>query len=66
MNKVCVYKLSKEQEYLPIIINIKPTEIDSSCIEDIIKLNEMDIYGVIVGKAFYEGRIQLTELAHFA
>jgi phosphoribosylformimino-5-aminoimidazole carboxamide ribotide isomerase len=37
-----------------------------SCIEDIIKLNEMDIYGVIVGKAFYEGRIQLNELAHFA
>lgn len=37
-----------------------------SCIEDIIKLNEMDIYGVIVGKAFYEGRIQLTEMAHFA
>ena len=36
MNKVCVYKLSKEQEYLPITINIKPTEIDSSCIEDII------------------------------
>lgn len=37
-----------------------------SCIEDIIKLNEMNIYGVIVGKAFYEGRIQLNELAHFA
>jgi phosphoribosylformimino-5-aminoimidazole carboxamide ribotide isomerase len=37
-----------------------------SCIEDIEKLNEMGIYGVIVGKAFYEGRIQLNELANFA
>ena len=35
-NKVCVYELSKEQEDLPIIINTKPTEIDSSCMEDII------------------------------
>ncbi len=36
MNKVCVYELSKEQENLPININIKPTEVDSSFIEDII------------------------------
>ena len=37
-----------------------------SCIEDIEKLNEMGIYGVIVGKAFYEGRIQLNEMVRFA
>ena len=32
---------------------------------DIDKLNEMGIYGVIVGKAFYEGRITLKEFAKF-
>lgn len=32
---------------------------------DIKKLNEMGIYGVIVGKAFYEGRITLQQLAQF-
>ncbi len=32
---------------------------------DIEKLNEMNIYGVIVGKAFYEGRITLQQLAQF-
>jgi phosphoribosylformimino-5-aminoimidazole carboxamide ribotide isomerase len=30
--------------------------------EDIIKAKEKDIYGVIVGKAFYEGRIDLKRL----
>jgi phosphoribosylformimino-5-aminoimidazole carboxamide ribotide isomerase len=32
---------------------------------DIEKLNEMNIYGVIVGKAFYEGHITLKQLAQF-
>ena len=32
---------------------------------DIDKLNEMGIYGVIVGKAFYEGRITLKEFAKY-
>ena len=32
---------------------------------DIEKLNGMGIYGVIVGKAFYEGRITLKQLAQF-
>lgn len=32
---------------------------------DIEKLNKMNIYGVIVGKAFYEGRITLKQLAQF-
>jgi phosphoribosylformimino-5-aminoimidazole carboxamide ribotide isomerase len=36
-----------------------------SCVEDLEKLNEMGIYGVIVGKAFYEGRITLKEFAAF-
>ena len=32
---------------------------------DIERLNEMNMYGVIVGKAFYEGRITLKQLAAF-
>ena len=36
-----------------------------SSLEDIDKLNEMGIYGVIVGKAFYEGRITLKEFAKY-
>jgi phosphoribosylformimino-5-aminoimidazole carboxamide ribotide isomerase len=36
-----------------------------SCIEDIEKLNVMGIYGVIVGKAIYEGRIELKQLERF-
>lgn len=31
--------------------------------EDLIRLKEMDLYGAIVGKAFYEGRLSLEELA---
>jgi phosphoribosylformimino-5-aminoimidazole carboxamide ribotide isomerase len=31
--------------------------------EDILRLNEMGIYGVIVGKAIYEGRITLKQLS---
>ena len=33
--------------------------------EDIVKLNEMNIFGVIVGKAIYEGRVTLKQLAEF-
>jgi phosphoribosylformimino-5-aminoimidazole carboxamide ribotide isomerase len=33
--------------------------------EDIVKLNDMNIFGVIVGKAIYEGRITLKQLAEF-
>jgi phosphoribosylformimino-5-aminoimidazole carboxamide ribotide isomerase len=36
-----------------------------SCIEDIDKLNEMCIYGVIVGKAIYEGRIDLKQFGNY-
>lgn len=32
---------------------------------DIIKLNEMNVYGVIVGKAFYEGNISLKDFEKF-
>ncbi len=31
-------------------------------IGDVEKLNEMGVYGVIIGKAIYENRIQLSEL----
>lgn len=34
--------------------------------EDLLKLDDMGLYGAIVGKAFYEGRISLDELTHFA
>lgn len=33
-----------------------------SCLEDIRALEDIGVYGVIVGKAFYEGRITLEEL----
>ena len=33
--------------------------------DDIVKLNEMNIFGVIVGKAIYEGRVTLRQLAEF-
>jgi phosphoribosylformimino-5-aminoimidazole carboxamide ribotide isomerase len=36
-----------------------------SCMEDIEKLNELNIYGVIIGKAIYEGRISLKDLKAF-
>lgn len=36
-----------------------------SCMKDIELLNEKGIFGVIVGKAFYEGRITLRELKNF-
>jgi phosphoribosylformimino-5-aminoimidazole carboxamide ribotide isomerase len=37
-----------------------------SCIDDVEKLNEMEIYGVIIGKAIYENRITLKELSKFS
>jgi phosphoribosylformimino-5-aminoimidazole carboxamide ribotide isomerase len=33
--------------------------------KDIHELNEMDIPGVITGKAIYEGRIKLEEISRF-
>jgi phosphoribosylformimino-5-aminoimidazole carboxamide ribotide isomerase len=36
-----------------------------SCVNDIEKLNEMGVYGVIIGKAIYEGRIKLSELSKY-
>ena len=36
-----------------------------SGMEDIEKLNELNIYGVVVGKAIYEGRINLKDLKSF-
>ncbi len=33
-----------------------------SNLQDLIQLKEMNLYGVIVGKAIYEGRIQLNEI----
>lgn len=37
-----------------------------SCMEDLEQLREMNLFGVIVGKAFYEGKITLEQLAQFA
>ena len=36
-----------------------------SCLEDLFELNQIGADGVIVGKAIYEGRIKLDELAEF-
>lgn len=36
-----------------------------SSIEEIDQLNEMGMHGVIIGKAYYEGRIKLSELKRF-
>jgi len=36
-----------------------------SCMEDIIKLDELNIDGVIVGKAIYEKKISLKEIAEY-
>jgi phosphoribosylformimino-5-aminoimidazole carboxamide ribotide isomerase len=33
--------------------------------DDILKLNEMEVPGVIVGKAIYENRITLSEIEMF-
>ena len=37
-----------------------------ACMEDLVRLREMNLFGVIVGKAFYEGRISLADLAKFS
>jgi len=37
-----------------------------SCLEDLNQLRDMHLFGVIVGKAFYEGKITLKQLAQFA
>ena len=37
-----------------------------SCLDDLIQLRKMNLFGVIVGKAFYEGKITLEQLAQFA
>lgn len=37
-----------------------------SSLQDLIDLKEAGVFGTIVGKAFYEGRISLKELASFA
>ena len=34
-------------------------------IEELEKLNELGMYGAIVGKAFYEGNIKLSSLSKF-
>jgi len=33
-----------------------------SCLEDVLKLKEIGCFGAIIGKAFYEGRINLVDL----
>lgn len=35
-----------------------------SNLEDLVTLQNLKLYGVVVGKAYYEGRIKLTEMAH--
>jgi phosphoribosylformimino-5-aminoimidazole carboxamide ribotide isomerase len=37
-----------------------------ACMEDLVRLRDMNLFGVIVGKAFYEGRISLADLAKFS
>ena len=37
-----------------------------SCLQDLIGLNEAGIPAVVFGKAIYEGRISLNELAEWA
>ena len=32
-----------------------------SSIDDVVKLKEIDLYGAIIGKAYYTGAIDLTE-----
>ena len=36
-----------------------------ACLEDLHELKALGVYGTIVGKAYYEGRISLEELAQF-
>ena len=34
-------------------------------LDDLVKLNELGVYGVVVGKAIYECTISLTDIAKF-
>lgn len=34
-------------------------------VEDVARLNEMSVYGAIIGKAYYEGKIKLEDLSHY-
>jgi len=36
-----------------------------SCLKDLEKLQKIGVYGTIVGKAYYEGKVSLEELAQF-
>ena len=58
------FDLYKEMQDLFPTLNIVASGGVSS-MEDLEKLNEMNLFGVIVGKAFYEGRVSLRELASF-
>ena len=59
------FKLYKEiQEHIPTINLIASGGVSS--LDDLNKLREMGIFGAIVGKAIYEGNIQLKDLASFA
>ena len=51
--------------YLGIANNIPPSVLIKD-IDDIKSLEEINPYGVIVGKAIYENKIDLKELAKFA
>ena len=53
-------KLDQENKHLNLIASG-----GISTFADIQKLNDMGLYGVIVGKAIYEGRINLTEITKF-
>lgn len=53
-------KLQSQNPHLNIIASGGVSQLD-----DIVRLNEMNLYGVIVGKAIYEGRISLAEISKF-
>ena len=36
-----------------------------SCLKDLEELHKLGVYGTIVGKAYYEGKVSLEELAQF-
>ncbi len=53
-------KLQSQNTHLNIIASGGVSQLN-----DIVRLNEMNLYGVIVGKAIYEGRISLAEISKF-
>lgn len=53
-------RIRKEQPEVNLIASGGVTDMS-----DVIALRELDCYGVIIGKAIYEGRITLKELMHF-